>query len=177
MFKYLIQDLKWALGYLPYGILAAGILFVFFSARNVLRMKKGKETQPIMSSVCFCTYLLIIFCLTLLSREQGSTSKIDLEIGSTLRINTRNNAYVVENILLFIPYGFCLAWRFGSKKRWIVNIFTGVLTTLAVEYTQLLTGRGVFQMDDILTNAFGCVLGLVLYAVNGAFAGHKKEVS
>lgn len=127
-----------------------------------------------MSSVAFCTYLLIIFCLTLLSREQGSTTKIDLEIGSTLRINARNNAYVVENILLFIPYGFCLAWRFGSRKRWIINIFTGLMTTLAVEYTQLLTGRGVFQIDDILTNALGCVLGLICYAVYRAVTGHDK---
>ena len=174
MFKYLIQDLKWALGYLPYGILAAAVLFVFFSARNVSRMKQGQETRPIMSSVAFCTYLLIIFCLTLLSREQGSTTKIDLEIGSTLRINARNNAYVVENILLFIPYGFCLAWRFGSRKRWSINIFTGLLTTLAVEYTQLLTGRGVFQIDDILTNALGCAFGLICYGVYEAVTGHGK---
>ena len=138
-------------------------------------MKQGQETRPIISSVAFCTYLLIIFCLTLLSREQGSTTKIDLEIGSTLRINARNNAYVVENILLFIPYGFCLAWRFGSRKRWSINIFTGLLTTLAVEYTQLLTGRGVFQIDDILTNALGCIVGLVCYAVYEAIAGHGKE--
>ena len=170
MFKYLIQDLRWALSYLPYGMLAAGVLFVFFSARNVSRMKQGKETSPIMASVSFCTYLLIIFCLTLLSREQGSTNKIDLEIGSTLRINARNNAYVVENILLFIPYGFCLAWRFGSKKRWLANILIGLLTTFAVEYIQLLTGRGVFQIDDIVTNALGCVLGLVCYAVYGMMA-------
>lgn len=165
MFRYLIQDLKWALSYLPYGLLAAGVLFVFFSAGNVLRMKKGKDTQPVMASVCFWTYLLIIFCLTLLSREQGSTSKIDLEIGSTLRINARNNAYVVENILLFMPYGFCLAWRFGDRKRWLINILLGFITTLAVEYTQLMTGRGVFQIDDILTNALGCLLGLVVYGI------------
>ena len=165
MFKYLIQDLRWALGYLPYGLLASGVFYAFFSAKNVSRMKQGIETQPIMASVSFCTYLLIIFCLTLLSREQGTTSKIDLEIGSTLRINARNNAYVAENILLFMPYGFCLAWRFGCKKRWVTNILTGLLTTLAVEYIQLLTGRGIFQIDDILTNAIGCMLGIVIYYV------------
>ena len=175
MFKYLIQDLKWALGYLPYGILASGLFFVFFSVRNVYRMKRGKDTSPIMSSVGFYTYLLIIFCLTLLSREHGSTSKIDLEIGSTLRINVRNNAYVVENILLFIPYGFCLAWRFGCRNKWLINISIGVITTLAVEYTQLITGRGVFQIDDILTNIAGCILGLLCCRVY-TFIKEKKCV-
>ena len=167
MFKYLIQDLKWALSYLPYGMLAAGILFVFFFVRNGLRKKNGKDIQPLVASVCFCTYLLIIFCLTLLSREQGSTNKIDLEIGSTLRINMRNNAYVVENILLFIPYGFCLAWRYGGRKKWIQHIFWGLVTTLSVECTQLITGRGVFQIDDILTNELGCVIGIIVFAIAG----------
>ena len=175
MFKYLIQDLKWALGYLPYGVFAAGLFFVFFSARNVSRMKQGKEPQPIMASVGFYTYLLIIFCLTLLSREQGSTSKIDLEIGSTLRINVRNNAYVVENILLFIPYGFCLAWRFGCRNKWLMNIVIGMATTLTVEYTQLITGRGVFQIDDILTNVAGCILGLLCCRLY-TFIKEKKRV-
>ena len=173
MFKYLMQDLKWALGYLPYGVLAAGVFFVFFWMRNAVRKRRGEATQPLMASVCFWTYLLIIFCLTLLSREQGSTNKIDLVIGSTLRINMRNNAYVVENVLLFIPYGFCLAWRFGGNKKWIRHIFCGLVTTLAVEYTQLFTGRGVFQTDDILTNVVGGVLGLVLFAIAGSYI--KKQ--
>ena len=163
MFRYLIQDLRWAFGYLPYGVLAAGVFFVFFAARNVSRMKQGKDTQPIMASVGFYTYLLIIFCLTLLSREQGSTTKIDLVIGSSLRINARNNAYVVENVLLFVPYGYCLGWRFGKQNKWLVNVLFCLLTTLTVEYTQLLTGRGVFQIDDILTNAIGGALGLIVF--------------
>lgn len=163
MLKYLLQDFRWALGYLPFGLLAAGIFFIVALLGNAGRMKQGKETQSVMASVCFWSSLLIIFCLTLLSRENGSTSKIDLEIGSTLRINARNNAYVVENVLLFMPFGFCLAWRYGWKKKWIRNILLGLATTVAVECTQLLTGRGVFQIDDIITNAIGCVLGQVLF--------------
>ena len=33
---------------------------------------------------------------------------MDLELFSTWGINDRNNAFVVENVLLFIPYGFVL---------------------------------------------------------------------
>ena len=175
MLKYILQDLRWALSFLPYGLLAAGILFLFFLVRNTGRMKRGKETQPLMASVCFCTYLLIIFCLTLLSRENGSTSKIDLELGSTLKINVRNTAYVVENVLLFIPYGFCLGWRFGSKNGWMLNLLVGFGTTWAVEYTQLLTGRGVFQLDDILTNTVGCVLGLMIFGLCSRLVGVRKK--
>ena len=165
MFNYFIQDMMWALGYLPYGLLVAGVLFAFFFLRNAGRMKQGKDTVQVMPSVCFCTYFLIIVCLTLLSREQGSGGKVDLEIGSTLRINARNDSYVVENILLFIPYGFFMAWRYGTRKRGIRNLMWGLLTTLGVECIQLLTGRGIFQVDDILTNLLGCVAGIILFKV------------
>lgn len=176
MWKYLIQDFSWALGYIPYGLLAAGILFLCFFLRNAGRLKQGKTAQPVMPSVCFYTYLLIIFCLTLLSREQGSTSKIDLEIGSTLRINMRNNAYVIENILLFIPYGFCLAWKFGSRKKGLKNLFLGLLTTVGVECIQLFTGRGVFQIDDILTNTAGCMIGLICFRIlEQIWPGFRKQ--
>ena len=39
------------------------------------------------------------------------------------------------------------------------------MMTLTVEYTQLFTGRGVFQIDDILTNVVGCVIGLIVFAI------------
>lgn len=175
MIKYLIQDLKWALHYLPYGLIAAGLFFLFFFAQNTRRMKLGKETKPLLSSVGLCISLLIIFFLTLLTRENGSTTKVDLEIGSTLRINARNSAYVVENILLFIPYGFCLAWRFGCKRKWMNHIFLGFATTFAVEYIQLVTGRGVFQIDDILTNGVGCVVGLAIFCMGQWLTCNKKS--
>ena len=56
----------------------------------------------------------------------------------------------------------------------MVNLLLGLVTTLAVEYTQLLTGRGVFQIDDILTNALGCVLGIAVYHMF-VFKGDRAE--
>ena len=120
MLKYILQDLRWALSFLPYGLLAAGILFLFFLVRNTGRMKRGKETQPLMASVCFCTYLLIIFCLTLLSRENGSTSKIDLELGSTLKINVRNTIYYFYNYynkMFYCSYRMAFVWAGDSEVK------------------------------------------------------------
>ena len=55
---------------------------------------------------CLVMYVAVLLAITYFSRESGSRSgMMDLELFSTWGINNRNNAYVVENVLLFIPYG------------------------------------------------------------------------
>ena len=98
----------------------------------------------------FSLYLMIILVITFFSREDGSRNRaMDLELFSTWGINTRNNAFVVENVLLFIPYGFACPWAFPWLRGFFRNIFAAFVTSLGVETFQLITGRGYFQIDDI----------------------------
>ena len=88
---------------------------------------------------------------------------MDLELFSTWGINTRNNAFVVENVLLFIPYGFACPWAFPWLRGFFRNIFAAFVTSLGVETIQLITGRGYFQVDDILTNVLGGIIGYWMF--------------
>ena len=65
----------------------------------------GKERKPVLPSAFAYGYMVLILVITLLSREDGSHLGLDLTIGSTWGINARNNAYVLENVLLFVPFG------------------------------------------------------------------------
>ena len=144
-FTYVYKDLKGAMLYLPWGILVGGsialMLMVIF---NIINKRQGKPKPNWLPLSLFCIYVCIIMAITFLSRENGSREGvIDLELFSTWGINNRNNAFVVENVLLFIPYGFLTGWSF-------------------IEYMQLVTGRGYFQIDDILTNTLGMFIGSLL---------------
>mgnify|MGYP003294232603 CR=1 FL=1 len=69
------------------------------------------------------------------------------------------------NIVLFIPAGWLLPKLWG----WLRNFFrffifcTGVI--FLVETLQLFTLLGRFDIDDLILNLFGMVLGFVLFAV------------
>ena len=39
------------------------------------------------------------------------------------------------------------------------------MTSFGVETIQLITGRGYFQVDDILTNVLGAVVGYLLFQI------------
>ena len=68
---------------------------------------------------------------------------------------------VVGNIILFLPYGYFVS-RFLSKKNFFLTSFLVLLASLTIECTQLSIGR-VFDVDDIILNLIGGILGYLLF--------------
>jgi len=165
MLKYLIQDMLGTLRYVPYGIVIGAGLLLLVQGINCLRRKQGKAPWRLMAPVCFLTYLALLVIITFFSRAEGSAAGMDLQIGSGLNINARNDAYLVENILLFVPYGFCFAWYRCRKGIWFTGLFVSFTTSFFIETMQLVTERGIFQLDDIITNTIGGILGVMLFQI------------
>lgn len=170
MIEYIDADISRALGYLPYG-LAVGIPVAAAAVwlANVRRRKKQKPPVKWIPVTAFCVYMAVLIVITFLSRESGSRSDVlDLELFSTWGINDRNNAFVIENVLLFIPYGLFYCWNFPRRLKVLRCTFLGAVLSLGIETMQLVTGRGYFQIDDIVTNTLGAFIGALLYAVLSA---------
>ena len=163
MIRYIVRDLEAAFHYLPYGLIVGMLAVVILCAINDRRVKKQKAPISVAAHVSFLMYMAILLVITFLSRESGSRNGVDLELFSTWGINDRNNALVVENILLFIPYGFVTAWAFPSLRNLICCTLFGAVTSLGIEYMQMLTSRGYFQIDDIITNTLGAIIGYIVF--------------
>lgn len=161
MIRYLWKDMVEVLHYLPYGLLAGAVVVLLLV--GCYAFKKKKTPVGMWAIVCFIMYLVIILCITFWSRESGSRTGIDLELFSTWGINARNNAYVVENVLLFIPYGIVCAWAFPVLRSFLPCAMIGLVTCVLIECLQLVTKRGYFQLDDILTNLLGSIIGYLLF--------------
>ncbi len=129
------------------------------------RVKRNKPPVAIVAKSAYMMYVVIILCITFLFRESGSRIGIDLDLFSTWGINDRNNAYVIENVFLFIPYGIMCAWAFPTLRRFFPCAMIGLATSIAVECMQLYTGRGFFQVDDILTNLLGSIVGYLVFRI------------
>lgn len=165
MWKYLIQDLLGMVKYAPYGILIGSLMYVLLLW---IRRRRNGEQKEAFSFVelLFWVYVAIMVVITFLSREGGAgNAKIDLQIGSSLGINSRNNAYIAENVLLFVPYGFLLGMVWKKERRFLNHLCLGFLTSFGIECLQLVSGRGIFQADDMITNTVGCVLGTIIFLI------------
>lgn len=190
MMKYVWKDLLAVLKYLPWGLAAggaAGLLFVRLSGHREEypgaertdadslcpeQPAAGRRRSPA-AVVVFCIYAALMLMITFLSRESGSRVGVDLKPFSTWGINDRNNAYVLENVLLFIPYGFSCCWAFLKSRRFFSCMALGAATSLGIELLQLATGRGYFQIDDILTNILGTLIGFLLFKLLRLLVGRS----
>lgn len=151
---------------------------VFLWVVNGMRKRRGKAPVAKLPMAAFVMYLSLMLIITFLSRESGDSKGVDLELFSTWGINDRNNAFVIENVLLFVPYGFLGCFACRRLARFWRCMALGAVTSLGIETLQLITGRGFFQIDDILTNTLGAVAGFLLYRLVTALQkkGQKKRI-
>lgn len=73
------------------------------------------------------------------------------------------------NILLFIPAGWLLPKIFPTMRRFFPFLAVCIGVILSVETLQLVTLLGRLDVDDIILNITGMVMGYILYILT-----HKK---
>lgn len=82
-----------------------------------------------------------------------------MRLFATWGASAQSHAYVIENILLFIPFGIMFP-MIGKK---VSNIFTCIIAaalfSIIIETVQYITARGFCQMDDIVMNTLGALIG------------------
>lgn len=164
MIKYIYQDMLSVIRFFPMALII-GIPASIVALWAERKLRGDEKKVRVMPTATFCIYFAVIVLITLLSRESGGSKVIDLELFSTWGINKRNNALVIENVLLFIPYGFISCFAFRGMRHILSCTAFGMATSVGVECLQLVSGRGFFQLDDILTNTLGAMLGCMVYLV------------
>ncbi len=76
------------------------------------------------------------------------------------------------NVFLFIPLGYLLPRIFQKQRNFFRFLATCTLSILLVELTQLFALLGRFDVDDIILNLAGMVLGFaVFHIINRPSAG------
>lgn len=176
-----IKDVLNAFRYFPQGLLIGLLVAIFLLLFNIHRKKAQKNRIPIIKSILYTIYIIVVLYLTLFSREAGSRDAVSLTVFGTITATPRAYSYVIENILLFVPWGILLPLLIRRCRNPILCTATGLAASLFIETTQLLTHRGFFQLDDLIMNTLGTFMGWFLYFVMSAVfrlmrpAGKKKN--
>ncbi len=79
---------------------------------------------------------------------------------------------ILGNVLAFMPFGYLLPLLNRKYRRFFYVLFITIIFSLAVEAVQMLTQVGIFDVDDILLNTIGGVLGYLIFAVS--YRGYLK---
>ena len=70
---------------------------------------------------------------------------------------------IILNILLFIPLGYLSPSCMNLLDRWWKVMLTGLAVSFIIEVVQLLTRLGYADIDDLVNNTIGALIGYCLY--------------
>mgnify|MGYP004452059389 FL=1 len=80
-------------------------------------------------------------------------------LGRVARLN------IFGNIIAFIPFGIYLPYTSESKLGFISTFLYTFSLSLTIELVQLITKVGSCDVDDIILNALGGVIGYLLWYI------------
>lgn len=81
------------------------------------------------------------------------------------RLNSFENLF--GNVLVFVPYGMLFPLAFPGHKRFFFFLSATFLFVLGIEVFQLFSAFGAFDVDDILLNCLGGILGYTVLEIFG----------
>lgn len=148
-------------------------------------MDKESRNKKVILYGVFFFYILLLLKILLLSRishlEHRSINLIPFKSimeyisGSTANLRTFAFSNVVGNILIFIPLGAYIT-LFKKDKRILNNLSIIYIVSLLVEITQGILGIGAADIDDIILNCFGGLIGILGYKYLLLLLGDRKRV-
>ena len=68
---------------------------------------------------------------------------------------------ILNNMMLFLPFGFFLYLIWPHPTTVLISAVFSVL----IEGTQLITGLGWCEIDDVLSNSLGGAVGILVAAI------------
>lgn len=141
---------------------------------RIISLRNGKKKATFHSeflSLLFIVYIILLFELLTSTESSSGFNLIPFSEITRYKFGSEYFIYnVIGNILLFIPFGYFVT-RETQSKKWYQVFLATLLTSVAVELLQLKIGR-TFDIDDIILNVIGGILGYIVFRILDSLRSH-----
>ena len=150
-------------------------------------MNKLDRKFRIIGIVLFLIYLLFLSYVLFFAESFGRSTVVDTHGYNTVpfyeirryidnfdRLGIISVINLGGNVLAFMPFGFFRPIIGRRKHSFIRTLVQGCLFSAAVEVTQLVTDVGSFDVDDIILNTSGVILGYIIFLLFSLFIRRRK---
>lgn len=156
------------------------ISVILISSVRIAHLYNKKEEFILHKELLLLSFIVYILCLFRIVTYQDITTVggnnfipfkeiLRYEFGARLFVKN-----IIGNVLLFVPYGFFTALYVDIKKGRSA-FFLLLLASFAIEFTQLGIGR-VFDVDDIILNVLGGMIGFYIFRILDKISDHLPKV-
>lgn len=182
MLKIIVSDISNYMGiYFGRSLLLGGIgaivLLIIFLLVKKFQLYNGSYTRIAEKTIAMflgIVYGYMVVGITFLCREPIFEKTISFVPFSAPLGNPRLWAYFFENIMMFVPYGIIIPILSSYMERWYSCLVLGICSSILIECSQYVTSRGKAQIDDVLLNSAGMLIGWIIFRLISK--AHKKRL-
>ncbi len=146
-----------------------GLLAMFVIGVVVLLLWKGVRTGGrYVSALALSEWMALVLCATVIFRSTKAERGFRL-IPFSSYWDFGPHGYLLEmvaenllNVVLFLPVGIllgCGVWRMTWKRVLVI----GLVLSIAIEVLQFMFKKGFCEVDDVMHNALGSLVGYGIY--------------
>ena len=182
----LFTNLVW--GYLLKGAAAlgvaalAGCLFLYVYKKYQIKTGMGKTLpkKKILLFFLFVVYLFLLIYATFFERSTAYGGYANFHPFRAWRdawnqFSSQDWLNVLLNVAMFLPLGFCIPLLFRRAQKAYIPLFAGFVVSFLIEFFQLVTGKGLCDVDDLLCNTAGACFGGCLALSVLAFKRKRRK--
>lgn len=148
------------------------IFLVIIACVRIAAIKSNNEKLVFhkeFSNLLFIIYILLLYELLTRSELNHNSGYNLVPFTEIFRYPIGSNSFyfnVVGNIVMFIPFGYFIS-RYIKPKRILPILIVSAISSATIEFVQSCIGRS-FDVDDIILNALGAIIGFLLYVALNA---------
>ena len=152
-------------------IIISVIAFAVFCAVSIFLYKKHKFNKlQCGAAILLSLYIVVLLYFTVVGRYSHEEYEYQINFFTSYRWFFQYNGeqvlrQLLINFVMLMPVGFLLPVVIKAKHKHLITMALSLLLTVFIETMQLITKCGSFEVDDIINNFIGAVLGMLIYAL------------
>ena len=149
-----------------------GLISLFFLGIIVLIWRKGlKQALHYGTILILIEWIIFVLGISVIFRGNSAERSINL-VPLSSYFDYGEHSYLMEkvalnilNVALFVPVGLLLgfmvhgSWFTVNERRWLWVMVVGCGLSVLIEVLQLIFKRGLCEVDDVIHNVLGCMIG------------------
>lgn len=136
----------------------------------------NRKSWKWINTIFFISTVLLIIAVTLFFRKIEAKGFSLIPFSSFEIAKTHSDVYqeMMLNVVLFFPVGLTMPFVINriTDHPVIITITTSCILSVFIEIFQYLFNRGYAEIDDVIFNTLGVVVGSVSFFVYKRFSNH-----
>lgn len=152
-------------------------------------MKKSTTRNQRCIQILFVVYMIVLVYLVFFAESMGRVDREACEYAYNLELFKEIRRFyiyreqlgmeavllnLVGNVAAFVPFGFMLPVVIRRRKCLPDALLFSLLLSLCIEIIQLVFRVGSFDVDDLLLNTIGGILGYMIFRIVQAIRIRRK---